>query len=178
MPRIRSLKPEFFHDRKLARTTSITPPPAPIAEPRANESAPDANEPAPSTETSVLLYVAGGRGQVAGSKGPRETRPRKLGADESVTAQNIVDAYIQGCRSINAPDPEGNLCGKVGKQAKAMLTKHDPNLLMQAAFNMGAAGWSDLAVQIQRDAAAARPRNTTGQSHRELIASYEDGGQQ
>lgn len=93
---------------------------------------------------------------------PKDLSARKRAAgpstpEDPAPAQRIVAAYVEGAVNAGLPQPAGTLCARVGKQAKAMLTAHPEDQLVNAARSMGAAGWHDLAVQVQRDARAARP---------------------
>lgn len=84
--------------------------------------------------------------------------------DHRTPAQLVVDAYVRGAASVGAPRPDGSLCARVGKQAAAMARRTPLDVLLVAAEHAGAGGWHDLAVQVQRDAAAARaptPRAST-----------------
>lgn len=76
--------------------------------------------------------------------------------DRRTPTQKIVEAYVLGAAASGQPDPEPVLRARVGKQASAMLQRNSLDVLLTAAHNAGAAGWHDLAVQVQRDAANAR----------------------
>lgn len=51
--------------------------------------------------------------------------------------------------------PSERLRKRVGKEATQLLAEkdQDPELVLDAAFDMGRVGWQDLSVQIQRNAA-------------------------
>jgi hypothetical protein len=56
------------------------------------------------------------------------------------------------------PQPTEALRGRVGKRAGSLIKQRvHPQSLLAAAFNCGAAGWTDLDTQLQRDAAADKP---------------------
>lgn len=67
---------------------------------------------------------------------------------------------MDGAKAAGLPAPAETLRSRVGKQARSLLAdkKTDHEALLIAARNMGAAGWNDLAVQVQRDAAAKKPK--------------------
>lgn len=66
-------------------------------------------------------------------------------------------AYVEGALAAQLPRPDESLRKRVGKQAGEILARGETTLevLTAAARNMGAAGWNDLAVQVQRDAKAS-----------------------
>lgn len=72
-------------------------------------------------------------------------------------AQLTVEAYVRGAAAAGQPEPAPSLRSRVGKQAAAMAARTPVDVLLTAAEHMGAAGWHDLAVQVQRDAATSRP---------------------
>jgi hypothetical protein len=79
-------------------------------------------------------------------------------------AGDVVASYVDGARAGRQPDPASSLRARIGREAGKLLSEHTPpEVLLQAAFNAGASGWHDLAVQIQRDAAAVNG-NGPGQS--------------
>jgi hypothetical protein len=126
------------------------------------ESAPIAAEPEPIVVQQVAgsrLQVASGRLHGAGTRSPaKRSGPERTAAN----AATIVAAYVEGAREAGQPEPAGSLCARVGKQAKAMLATNELAALAKAARSMGAAGWHDLAVQHQRDAAGARGQPSGG----------------
>jgi hypothetical protein len=89
----------------------------------------------------------------AGSAPPSPPADRPLGAGD------VVAAYMDGAKAGGQPSPTEGLRGRVGKLAGSLIKQQtDPQRLLTAAFNCGAAGWTDLETQLQRDAAAAKPR--------------------
>ena len=116
--------------------------------------------------------VAGSRGQGAGSR-EQDSAPHAApqlalvpvaveeqeppSAPAVAPAQQIVAAYVEGAQSAGLPPPAGSLPGRVGRQAKGLLDAHPLPVLLDAARAMGAAGWHDLAVQVQRTAVEQRP---------------------
>ena len=89
-------------------------------------------------------------------------------------AGDIVAAYVDGAKAAGLPTPGENLRKRVGKQAGALLAQAtaDPDALFKAAHSMGANGWNDLEVQIQRDAAAAKGIN--GRPARQVYRNSKD----
>ena len=78
--------------------------------------------------------------------------PATNGAQNGVQA--VVAAYVDGALDANQPRPAAPLVARVGKQARSLLTETDAALVVTAARNCGANAWTDLAVQLQRDALA------------------------
>ncbi|MFI7644146.1 hypothetical protein [Nonomuraea sp. NPDC049400] len=79
-----------------------------------------------------------------------------------INAGDVVGAYVDGAREGRQPHPAETLRKRIGKQAGQLLKEKVPaDVLLTAARNAGACGWQDLAVQIQRDAAAAKDRDAT-----------------
>jgi hypothetical protein len=69
-------------------------------------------------------------------------------------ADTVVAAYIDGATNAGLDRPAGNLPARVGRDAKRLLAEGVPlDKLTAAATAMGAAGWHDLAVQLQRTSA-------------------------
>jgi len=97
------------------------------------------------TETEVI----GHRTEVPPTAGAAEPQPPNPGP--------IVAAYVEGAVAAGMPSPSASLKARVGKQARVLIAegKTGTDALLAAARNMGAVGWNDLAVQVQRDAAAA-----------------------
>lgn len=142
--------------------------------PSANPSGNPSNEPsaAPSGAPSQ------GKGEGYGGKGEASplpgipsplppsagTAPPRRDPGKPINAGDVIAAYMDGAKEAKLPAPAESLRSRVGKQARALLadknTDHDA--LLVAARNMGAGGWQDLAVQMQRDAAAALPRDSPG----------------
>lgn len=80
-------------------------------------------------------------------------------ADRPLNAGDVVAAYMDGAKAGGLPAPTEVLRGRVGKRAGALIkAQTDPQALLTAAFNCGAGGWTDIDTQLQRDAAAAKPR--------------------
>jgi hypothetical protein len=90
-----------------------------------------------------------------------------------INAGLIVGEYVRGATEAGMPPPDESLRKRVGKQAGAMLRSHDPQALATAAYNAGAGGWNDLAVQLQRDAAQGRGANGNADGFRALIQKFE-----
>jgi hypothetical protein len=88
---------------------------------------------------------------------PRPTQS----TDAPSNAADVVAAYIQGADTAGHDRPAGTLIGRVGRDAKRLITEgHDITKLVAAAEEMGRAGWQDLAVQLQRT--SANQKNVTG----------------
>lgn len=127
-----------------------------------------ANKSAPGSEQLSLKHVAGGREHVvppsAGAGKPRakeSATASKAGKPRtpSANAGDVIAAYVEGAHDAGLPRPSESLRGRVGKQANTLLAEGATlEALVAAARSMGAAGWNDLAVQIQRDAVEASER--------------------
>lgn len=93
----------------------------------------------------------------AGAGKPRARRPAKPRAT-APNAGEVVAAYVDGALAATLPRPDESLRKRVGKQAGEIMARGTATFdaLLTAAWNMGAIGWNDLAVQLQRDAAAAK----------------------
>jgi hypothetical protein len=93
--------------------------------------------------------------------------PAGAATPRTPSAGDVVAAYMDGAKAGNQPIPSESLRNRVGKQARPLLAaaKSDAELaaIVAAARSMGATGWNDLAVQIQRDAAAAKSTPARGQ---------------
>jgi hypothetical protein len=94
-----------------------------------------------------------------------ETSLRSVsGPDEQPSAAGlIVKAYVDGAAEAGMDKPTSELCSKVGRDARRLLTKdHIPvDRLTEAARRMGASGWDSLARELQRmsaEKAKRRPR--------------------
>ena len=75
----------------------------------------------------------------------------------------VVAAYVEGALAAKMPRPDEALRKRVGKQAGQLIAQKTPmDVLLTAARHMGAVGWNDLGVQIQRDAANASPNGSVG----------------
>ena len=123
----------------------ITPTPTPIPEP---EKLPVPSEPGaaePRTEAESAPKSKPGR------------KPRA----PTQNAGDVIAAYVDGAKEANQPRPSESLRGRVGRDARKLLDEGFAlDDLVTAARNMGAAGWQDLSVQLQRDAAAAKARDS------------------
>lgn len=99
----------------------------------------------------------------AGAKKPRRARHR-----EPTNAGDVVAAYVEGAVAAGLPRPDESLRKRVGKQAGDILARGETpiDVLMTAARNSGAGGWNDLAVQVQRDAAAKNGSPSGHQTYR------------
>jgi hypothetical protein len=102
------------------------------------------------------------RVQVVGTTGinpsPDIPVPPTAGADAPPNAGLVVGAYVEGAKAGGQPRPDLTLRKRVGKQAGELIAQNTPmDVLLTAARHMGAGGWNDLSVQIQRDAANAKP---------------------
>lgn len=100
----------------------------------------------------------------AGASKPRR-RSSEPQPGQPITAAHVVGAFVDGAKAAGLPTPAESLRARVGKQAAKLLAEkgQDPTLVLKAADDMGRAGWSDLAVQIQRTAAERSGSNSTGQ---------------
>jgi hypothetical protein len=88
--------------------------------------------------------------------GPPDSSPHSPAETPPAHAGTVVSAYVDGAIAAQQPEPTASLKARVGKQARAMLAEGTPiGRLTTAAWRMGAAGWNDLGVQVQRDAATA-----------------------
>ena len=77
----------------------------------------------------------------------------------------VVAAYVEGATEAGLPAPSASLKARVGRQARELIAERKPmNVLLDAARHMGAVGWNDLAVQVQRDAANAAGHAAPGES--------------
>lgn len=91
----------------------------------------------------------------------RRAKPRQ----PSFNAGDVIAAYVEGAAAAGQPRPGESLRARVGKQANALLSEGNSlETLIDAARSMGAKGWNDLAVQLQRDAAEAAKRTTAARS--------------
>lgn len=79
-----------------------------------------------------------------------------------VSAGSVVAAYVDGAVAAGLGRPDESLRKRVGRQAGELIGRGEIpfDALMAAARNMGAGGWNDLAVQVQRDAANANGHGT------------------
>jgi hypothetical protein len=84
----------------------------------------------------------------------KELKPVPPSSGPRNGAAAVVAAYIDGAVAAGHPKPSGSLPARVGRDAKRLLDDGLPlDKLTTAATAMGAAGWHDLAVQLQRDSA-------------------------
>lgn len=69
----------------------------------------------------------------------------------------IIRIYVDACRDAGVPAPEESQ-GRVERSARSLLTQDYPLAdIEDAARNAAVGGWTDLTVQLQRDAARASP---------------------
>jgi len=130
----------------------------------------------------------GGKGEASPLPGIPSPLPPSAGtaaprpdAGKPINAGDVVGAYVDGAKEGRQPHPAESLRKRIGKQAGQLLKeKTPPDVLLTAAHNAGAAGWHDLAVQIQRDAAAAKGRDSPSKhqphsgAHIDPNATYSD----
>ncbi|MFI6510067.1 hypothetical protein ACIBCT_20880 [Streptosporangium sp. NPDC050855] len=90
------------------------------------------------------------------------TAPPRRDSAKPINAGTVIAAYMEGAKAAGQPAPAETLRNRVGKQARALLgdKNTDHEALLIAARNMGAGGWQDLATQLQRDAAAKKPKDS------------------
>lgn len=75
-----------------------------------------------------------------------------------------VRAYVESATLAGVPTPESAQT-RVQRSARALLTEGYPlEDILDAARNAAIGGWTDLATQLQRDAARASPTSTPGGS--------------
>jgi hypothetical protein len=76
----------------------------------------------------------------------------------------IVAAFIDGATGAGLKRPDAKITARVGKQAREMLAEgiYTADELTEAARNMGAGEWNDLAVQARKDNAKAKGRAGSG----------------
>jgi hypothetical protein len=87
------------------------------------------------------------------------TAPPRRDPSKPINAGDVVGAYVEGAKEGSQPHPAESLRKRIGRQAGQLLKeKTPPDALLTAARNAGASGWSDLAVQLQRDAANSKVR--------------------
>lgn len=102
-------------------------------------------------------------------RGSQTEIPPSAGADEPRRAVNpgdVVKSYVDGAKAGRQPRPAESLRKRVGKQAGSLLADKQitADQVLTAAYNMGAGGWADLAVQLQRDAANGKPNGAQRQT--------------
>jgi len=83
----------------------------------AGEDAPDAGESGSSADKPALLYVAGGREQVAGGRDARDAQPPR----GTPTANHLLDEHIASC----AAKPPRPVAAKVGEAIDTLLDDPD-----------------------------------------------------
>lgn len=72
-------------------------------------------------------------------------------AEVAINGGNVTAAYIDGAEAAGLDRPSGTLIARVGKAAKQMLGEHkDPQLLLDAAFEMGGSEYNDLGVAYRK----------------------------
>jgi hypothetical protein len=97
-----------------------------------------------------------GAGNGAASPGTPKPRAARKPRIPSHNAGDVIAAYVEGAVAAGLDRPVEDLRKRVGNQAGRLMAEGvDLSKLVTAARNMGAAGWQDLAVQLQRDAAQA-----------------------
>lgn len=106
--------------------------------------------------------------------------------DGKLNVGHVVAAYVEGARAADQPPPASTLKARVGRDARLLISRdHAPvRELINAAYDMGQAGWCDLALQLQRQAAdqrkadepAAAPagRGAGGRRYGTLVGSKEE----
>jgi hypothetical protein len=99
----------------------------------------------------VPRTVDRGSRTVPPTAGAKPRRPRRAASN----AADVVAAYMEGAASADLPVPSGDLRGRVGRQANRLLKEYPLDALILAARHMGAVGWNDLSVQLQRDGVTA-----------------------
>lgn len=76
----------------------------------------------------------------------------------------IVRAYVEACQDAGMPAPE-SAQDRVSRSARKLITEGFPvGDVLDAARNAAVGGWTDLATQLQRDAARIAPAMNGGQS--------------
>lgn len=69
----------------------------------------------------------------------------------------ILRGYVQACRDAGVPAPE-DAQDRVSRSARKLIAEgFPPEAVLEAARNAAVGGWTDLATQLQRDAARASP---------------------
>jgi hypothetical protein len=72
-----------------------------------------------------------------------------------------IRAYVESCPE----PPAAALQARVERQARELLTEgHPPDRVITAAANAGRGGWTDLATQLQRDAATVSNAGQPGRA--------------
>lgn len=116
----------------------------------------------PSNDDGTAPSRAGVR---AGSRATRETdtdSPTSKGSPTvpAGSVAQVIRAYVDSGQSVGMPTPEASQ-DKVSRSARLLLASGYPlDDVTDAARNAAVAGWTDLAVQLQRDAARASPAVT------------------
>lgn len=142
---------------------------------RANE-ANDASKASNTSSNSVSPVVNASNEALTPGPGPvppsaGAASPRRAAPDHAANAGDVIAAYVEGATEGGQPRPSEKLRARVGRDAKRLLAEKgsDPQAVVDAARRMGAGGWQDIDVQIQRDAADAKPRASPGKSRNEQI---------
>lgn len=147
---------QYESDNVTARTTAFKE----RQKEQANEqrrNVPNADEGTPSSR---------GRGRAPAS----ENRDSELTSSEgsrTVPAgevPRIVKTYVDACRDAGVPAPEDSQ-DRVSRSARKLIGEGFPlDDVLDAARNAAVGGWTDLATQLQRDAARIAPATNGGQS--------------
>lgn len=129
---------------------------------KASNTSSNSVSPVPVPEKNVASNEA-----TASPAGAYESRRKSEGEVSPRDISAIVGAYMDGAKNGKQPRPAEKLRARVGKEARALLAEgNSVDELKEAAHDMGHAGWLDLAVQIQRTAAAKKPRDSPHGPHR------------
>lgn len=77
---------------------------------------------------------------------------------------NVIRCYVTEGRAAGVPTPEQSQA-KVERSARSLLAQgYDLAAVIEAARNAAVGGWTDLATQLQRDAARASPTTNAATS--------------
>lgn len=170
----------FSQANSLSASQSVSPPPS---DGLVVTTGPYIETATHNPETTTLPPSAGA------ARAPRKRRRRTAptpAVDPVIEADagKVVAAYIDGSVSANLGRPGSPLPQRVGRDAKRLLSEgHAVDRLVEAAFEMGRAGWHDLAVQLQRTAARRNGRQSPADERLaalpELLARFtpQQGGQ-
>lgn len=102
----------------------------------------------------------------AGAKTTRRRLPKSEAAERQRHVGEIVAAFVDGATDAGLHAPPASLRSRVGRQAKELLTEDWPiDFLIGCAQRMGASEFSDLAVQVRRDDATAKGRDSPRNGH-------------
>jgi hypothetical protein len=89
----------------------------------------------------------------------RESSPNDLGSSNATGREiaRIVKLYVESSTAAGVPAPSESQ-DRVSKSARSLLDQgYPPEQVADAARNAAVGGWNDLAQQLQRDAARAKP---------------------